>query len=198
MRRVLWLDKGNLELLGTGKIDLGFAEGLAWIEGLVGWKAPSDDDEKNLRGWWRKLKSLQKILVILGIDEFGTYFPSIMSVVTTSAPAYCWNCLSPPYQLALGFNLGLFGYSHGQVIQQLLQRGADVNIQEGDYDSALQMASYQGHIRVVRRPIEKEAGVNIPGGEYGSALYMVSYRGHNQIVNWLLEKEADVNLQGVQ
>ena len=42
-------------------------------------------------------------------------------------------------------------------MQRLLEKGADVNAQGGDYDNALQAASAEGHDQVVQRLLEKGA-----------------------------------------
>ncbi|KAJ7691497.1 ankyrin repeat-containing domain protein, partial [Mycena olivaceomarginata] len=45
-------------------------------------------------------------------------------------------------------------YGHFQMIQMLVQHGADVNAQDRDYGSALQVASSKGHISIVELLIE--------------------------------------------
>ena len=81
-------------------------------------------------------------------------------------------------------------------VQQLLESGADANVQGGRYGNALQAASYRGHEAIVKLLLEKGADVNAQGGEYGNALQAASYGGHEAIVKLLLEKGADVNAQG--
>jgi len=78
----------------------------------------------------------------------------------------------------------------------LLEYGADVNAQGGDYGTALQAASYGGHDRVVQRLLENGADVNAQGGHYGTALQAASYGGDDRVVQRLLENGADVNVQG--
>ena len=43
------------------------------------------------------------------------------------------------------------------VVQQLLEMGADVNVQGGDYGNALQAAAARGHLEIVQRLIENGA-----------------------------------------
>jgi len=78
----------------------------------------------------------------------------------------------------------------------LLEKGADVNAQGGEYGNALQAALVEGHVAVVRLLLEKGADVNAQGGEYGNALQAASNAGHEAVVRLLLEKGADVNAQG--
>ena len=85
-----------------------------------------------------------------------------------------------------------------QVSTHLLETGADVNAQGGEYGNALQAASSGGHEVIVKLLIEKGADVNAQGGRYGNALQAASWRDHDMIVKLLIEKEADVNAQGGQ
>ncbi|OCK72824.1 hypothetical protein K432DRAFT_278319, partial [Lepidopterella palustris CBS 459.81] len=63
----------------------------------------------------------------------------------------------------------------------LLDKGADVNAQGGEYGNALYAASDRDHEQVVRLLLDKGADVNAQGGEYGNALQAASYRGHEQV-----------------
>jgi hypothetical protein len=102
-----------------------------------------------------------------------------------------WDHPNTDIQLVIA---SLFG--HNTVVQLLLDRGADVNAQGGEYGNALQAASAEGHELVVKLLLNKGADVNAQGGDYCNALYVASYRGHEQVVKMLLNKGADVNEQG--
>ncbi|KUL90511.1 hypothetical protein ZTR_00271 [Talaromyces verruculosus] len=80
-----------------------------------------------------------------------------------------------------------------EIIQLLLERGADVNSQGGEYGNALQGAAREGHFGVVQLLIEKGAKVNAQGGEYGNALLGAVRKGHFEVVQLLIEKGANVN-----
>jgi ankyrin repeat protein len=84
---------------------------------------------------------------------------------------------------------------HDQIVQRLLEKGADVNAPAGDdYGTALQAAAARGHDQIVQRLLEKGADVNAPARRaYGTALQMAASKGHDQIVQRLLEEGADVN-----
>ncbi len=86
-----------------------------------------------------------------------------------------------------------FGYV--QVVQLLLDWGADVNTQGGRYGNALYAASVGGHEKIVQILIERGADVNAQGGPYGNALHAASTDGHEKIVQILIERGADVNAQ---
>ncbi|KAK6080312.1 hypothetical protein SCUP234_05253 [Seiridium cupressi] len=85
---------------------------------------------------------------------------------------------------------------HKEIVELLLEKGADVNIQGGGYGTALQAAASGGHKEIVELLLEKGAGVNIQGEYYGTALQAAASKGHKEIVELLLEKGADVNIQG--
>ncbi|KAI1672149.1 hypothetical protein L13192_03008 [Pyrenophora tritici-repentis] len=72
----------------------------------------------------------------------------------------------------------------------LLDAGANVNAQGGEYGNALQAASEGGHEQVVKMLLDKGAEVNAQGGEYGNALQAASWGGHEQVVKILLNAGA--------
>ncbi|KAJ5899266.1 hypothetical protein N7495_004010 [Penicillium taxi] len=78
----------------------------------------------------------------------------------------------------------------------LLERGADVNAQDGYYGHALQAACSKGHDKIAQMLLEQGADVNSQGGFHGNALQAACYKGHDRIAQMLLERGADVNSQG--
>ena len=68
----------------------------------------------------------------------------------------------------------------------LLDVGANVNAQGGEYDNALQAVSYCGYEMVVQMLLDGGADVNTQGREYGNALHVASFRGH-ELVKMLLD-----------
>jgi ankyrin repeat protein len=84
---------------------------------------------------------------------------------------------------------------HCEAVNMLLDKGADVNAQGGDYGNALQAASSRGHEVVVKILLDKGADVNAKGGHFGNALQVASAGGHEAVVKMLLDKGADVNAQ---
>ncbi|CAI9635606.1 unnamed protein product [Alternaria burnsii] len=93
------------------------------------------------------------------------------------------------YAALLGFSV---------VTKLLLDKGADVNAQGGEYGNALQAASAGGHEQIVKTLLNKGADINAEGGDYGNALQAASYNGHEQVVKTLLNAGAEVNAQGGQ
>jgi hypothetical protein len=98
------------------------------------------------------------------------------------------SCPNPLYYTSLG----------GLAITacRLVEEGADVNAQGGEYSNALQAASDRGHDKIVDVLLSKGADVNAQGGFYGNALQAASTRGHDEVVEKLLSKGADINAQG--
>ncbi|KAF5333923.1 hypothetical protein D9758_017476 [Tetrapyrgos nigripes] len=82
------------------------------------------------------------------------------------------------------------------VILILVEEGANINAQGGQYGNALQAASYEGSEEIVKLLVEKGADINAQGGPYGNALQAASYLGREEIVKLLVEKGADINAQG--
>ncbi|KAI1667999.1 Ankyrin repeat domain protein [Pyrenophora tritici-repentis] len=83
-----------------------------------------------------------------------------------------------------------------QMVQLLLDAGAEVNAQGGHYGNALYAASFGGHEQIVKTLLDAGADVNTQGGHYGNALQAASVRGHEQVVKMLLDTGAEVNAQG--
>jgi len=87
-------------------------------------------------------------------------------------------------------------HGHQMLCHALLEHGADVNARGGDYENALQAASYSGHEGIVKFLVEKGADVNAQGGQMGNALQAASFADHEGIVKLLVDTGANVNAQG--
>ncbi|KJK86072.1 hypothetical protein H633G_10085 [Metarhizium anisopliae BRIP 53284] len=87
---------------------------------------------------------------------------------------------------------------HAEVVRILLDSGADINVQGGEYGygNALQVASLEGHATVVQVLLDEGADINAQGELDSNALQAASYGGHVEIVQILLEKGAHINAQG--
>ena len=85
---------------------------------------------------------------------------------------------------------------HLEIVQTLLENGADINAQGGRYGNSLQAASLNGHYEVVRMLVENGADINAQGGRFGNALRAASDSGHDHVVQLLLEHGADIHAQG--
>ncbi|KAJ7903935.1 hypothetical protein B0H13DRAFT_2663555 [Mycena leptocephala] len=82
------------------------------------------------------------------------------------------------------------------VSSALLKLKDNVNAEGGEYGTALQAASANGHNVIVATLLDKGANVNAEGGRYGIALQAASANGHDAIVATLLDNGANVNAEG--
>ena len=87
-----------------------------------------------------------------------------------------------------------------EIIRLLLDKGADVNIQGGEYGTALRAAAYRGKVELIHLLLDKGADVNAQGGggEYGTALQAAAASSGEsmlEVVRLLLDNGADVNAQ---
>lgn len=84
------------------------------------------------------------------------------------------------------------------IVQQLLDAGADVNSHDDHDRAALAAAAASGHDSVVRLLLSHEADINAQGAYWGTSLHAAARNGHSSIVRLLLEHTppADVNARG--
>ncbi|KAH8727781.1 ankyrin repeat-containing domain protein [Phaeosphaeriaceae sp. PMI808] len=86
---------------------------------------------------------------------------------------------------------------YAEVVERLLQNGADVHAAAGDSGrTALQAAAGGGHLAIVERLLEEKADINAAAGEFSgrTALQAAAGGGHLAVVERLLEEKADVNV----
>jgi ankyrin repeat protein len=69
----------------------------------------------------------------------------------------------------------------------------DVNALDGNDETALYLAAFNGHLRCVNMLLEAKANVNAIS-KYGPALFSASEYGHLEVVHALIEAHADVNM----
>src|SRR5574343_628896 len=81
------------------------------------------------------------------------------------------------------------------LIEELIDGGADPNVQDDYGDTVLIYASGKGHIDTVRLLLEKGADPNVKKDGEDTALTIASEIGHLDIVRLLLEYGADPNIQ---
>lgn len=87
----------------------------------------------------------------------------------------------------------LYYVTSKEVAQWLLDKGADVNAEGGEYGNALQAAAVGGKESLVQVLLDRGANVNPKSGEYGSALQAAAFGGKERIVHLLLDRGAHVN-----
>ncbi|KAF8217377.1 ankyrin repeat-containing domain protein [Mycena galopus ATCC 62051] len=79
------------------------------------------------------------------------------------------------------------------VVQLLVESGADVNAISNNDRTALHQASINGHINVVKYLVKRGANINAIDKDRKTALHDASAEGHTDIVKFLVERGAYVN-----
>ena len=67
-------------------------------------------------------------------------------------------------------------------MKTLLDKGAEISAQDGEYRSALIGASSREYIEIVQMLLEKGADVKAQGGKYENTLVAASFKGSIEIV----------------
>ena len=86
---------------------------------------------------------------------------------------------------------------HEEIVKLLLEKGADVNNQDGHYGNALQLAIKCDHEEIVKLLLEKGADVNARS-ETGTAIETAALFNNKKVIEVLLERGVDVNAGGRQ
>ena len=81
---------------------------------------------------------------------------------------------------------------HKEVVEVLLDNGADVNAYNNYGNTALMMASSKGHIKIVEMLLEKEADLDAKNNDGETALIIANENEHKEVVEMLLDNGADV------
>ena len=87
------------------------------------------------------------------------------------------------------------GEGHESTLRLLIEKGANVNADNGNPRTALHLASANGHKAIAELLIEKGADIHAKQFSYGTALHTAAETGQKAIVELLIEKGADVNVQ---
>ncbi|XP_026141628.1 kinase D-interacting substrate of 220 kDa B-like isoform X1 [Carassius auratus] len=83
-----------------------------------------------------------------------------------------------------------------QIVQELIRRGANVNLDDIDCWTALISAAKEGHTEVVKELLENNANVEHRDMGGWSALMWAAYKGRVEVAHLLLEKGANPNITG--
>lgn len=84
-------------------------------------------------------------------------------------------------------------WSCEQIVQTLLDHGAEVDIDIRSFGNALHLASYLGNEIIFRHVLKRISDVNVFGGYFGSSLLAALEGGHLVIVELFLDCNIDVN-----
>ncbi|XP_053917614.1 kinase D-interacting substrate of 220 kDa isoform X5 [Cuculus canorus] len=85
-----------------------------------------------------------------------------------------------------------------EIVQELLKKGANCNLEDADNWTALISAAKEGHTAVVAELLNHN--VNLEHRDLGgwTALMWASYKGRTEVARLLLEKGANPNITGMQ
>ncbi|KAJ7989157.1 hypothetical protein DPEC_G00316600 [Dallia pectoralis] len=83
-----------------------------------------------------------------------------------------------------------------EMIQELIRRGCNVNLDDVDCWTALISAAKEGHVEVVRELLANNANLEHRDMGGWSALMWASYKGRVEVATLLLEKGASPNITG--
>ena len=87
------------------------------------------------------------------------------------------------------------GWGHTDIVKLLLERGAQIDLQNYAGQIALMWASIRGHTDIVKVLLERGAQVDFLDNDGSTALMWASGSGHTEIVKLLLEHGAQLDLQ---
>ncbi len=80
---------------------------------------------------------------------------------------------------------------HLEVVQLLLDKGADISVANAGGWTPLNSAANSGHLEVVQLLLDKGADYNAQSESYGNTLHVASHKGHVKIAEMLSNKAAD-------
>ncbi|KAM4625312.1 kinase D-interacting substrate of 220 kDa B [Polymixia lowei] len=83
-----------------------------------------------------------------------------------------------------------------EIVQELIRRGANVNLDDVDCWTALISAAKEGHIEVVKELLENNANLEHRDMGGWSALMWAAYKGRTAVAQLLLDKGANPNITG--
>ncbi|KAJ8274986.1 hypothetical protein COCON_G00096110 [Conger conger] len=85
-----------------------------------------------------------------------------------------------------------------EIVQELIRRGANVNLDDVDCWTALISASKEGHLEVVKELLENSAYIEHRDMGGWTALMWAAYKGRVEVATVLLENAANPNTTGQQ
>jgi ankyrin repeat protein len=100
------------------------------------------------------------------------------------------------YPCSNGWTALMYASNHSEVVELLLQKGADINARANDGNTALKSAALEGNAEVVKLLLEKGADINSTTQHGNTALRSAAFEGNVDVVKILLERGADANGTG--
>jgi ankyrin repeat protein len=84
---------------------------------------------------------------------------------------------------------------HLNIVELLVQKGADLNVQDHNSRTPLHLACSGGHLNIVELLVQKGADLNVQDSYSRTPLHLACSGGHLNIVELLVQKGADLNVQ---
>lgn len=85
-------------------------------------------------------------------------------------------------------------YEKKQIVDLLISKGAKINARNGNGDTALILAAYNGHDEIVSLLLKYDAETDTAGGDGATALIWSVKNGHKSVVEILLSNQANPNI----
>ena len=82
---------------------------------------------------------------------------------------------------------------HADIVEYLLDHGADPVVQDEDSGTALYVASENGSVPIVRNLVGRMSNVNVIGGLHKRPLNAAAYNGHIEILRILLRHDVEID-----
>jgi cytohesin len=86
-------------------------------------------------------------------------------------------------------------WGHPEVVEFLLEHGADPNIQDNNGGTPLHVAAWNGHREVVELLLEHGANPNVQDDDGDTPLHLAAKNNYREVVELLLEHGADPNIR---
>ena len=86
-------------------------------------------------------------------------------------------------------------YGHHRIVELLLSKVPDIDIQDNNGRTALMRASCHGHHQVVELILNEAPDIDIQDNNGWTALTLASHHGHHQVVELILNKSSNINIQ---
>ena len=100
------------------------------------------------------------------------------------------------YPCSNGWTALMYGSNYPEVVELLLQKGADINARANDGNTALKSAALEGNAEVVKLLLEKGADINATTQHGNTALRTAAFEGNVDVVKILMERGVDANGTG--
>ncbi len=78
-----------------------------------------------------------------------------------------------------------------QILEQLLQQGADIRATDPEGNTALHRAASKGQLKSARILVQNGAALNRKNKKGETPLYLAALNGHRKLAEWLLKQGAD-------